>query len=92
MKFLEYVEEDPHFEELIKRGLSLSSDRDNSVWDNLLNLINSDRENLASLLGVREEALGRAAGNISKILSKVRDKEISHDKRRKKSMMLHTGI
>ncbi len=84
-------DDDPRLESLVRRGLSMSEDRSDTVWDDLLSLIGGNKNEFALLFGVRPDVVARASSKISKILSKVREDDDSEDKRRTKRHMLHTG-
>ncbi len=84
--------DDARMESLVRRGLSMSSDRSYTVWDELMSLMNGNRNEFAELFGVRSDVISRASGKIGKILQKVREEDESEDKRRVKRTMIHTGI
>lgn len=93
--FSEWLSEqtdDHKMESLVRRGLAMSQDRSNTVWDELLSLIGGNKSEFAELFGVRSDVVAKAASRISKVLQKVREQDESEDKRRVKRTMIHTGF
>lgn len=78
-------------ERFVRRGLSYRTDRQNSIWDDMLKLFGSDREAAAELFGVRPDVISRGMGRLKKTLDKIRD-EGDYSGKNIKRKMFHTGI
>lgn len=79
--------------EFIKRGLEIRPERDDgkSFWDDFLLIFGQNPDGGAELFGVREESISRATTRVRKLVKEI-SQENDQSGKRKKRVMLHTGI
>lgn len=81
--------EDEGLLRLINKGLEVNSDRQQTFWDDFLNVMTADPEKTSELLEISREVISKWRPKIKKMVEKVKEKNKNY---KKKNKMLDTGV